>query len=134
MSQQRQPESVRESLIEENEFSLETTFHRSASAEHLTPIDRAPGEYSLTANPDPSEAVLDVYGPGHIALAVHMGAGLAFAEVPDHEWNSDDRVNVSVKLQDIIDQGGLIYPVESVTTEPVWYFTLPSGQVRVTAI
>jgi hypothetical protein len=111
---------------------METTFHRSVLAEHLAQIDGSPGEYSLTANPDPSEAVLDVYGPGHIALAVHMGAGLAFVEVPDHEWTSEDRVSVSVKLRDIIDQGGLIYPVESVTTESVWYFTLPSGQVRVT--
>jgi hypothetical protein len=122
---------VLERLIEEGGFSSETYFYRSALPEHLTPSDKAPGEHFLTANPDPSEAVLDVYGPGHIVLAVHVGPGLAFAEVPDHEWNSDERVNVSVNLQNIIDQGGLIYPVESVTTESVWYFTLPSGQVRV---
>ena len=122
---------MRESVIEQNGFGLETRFYRSTLRHHLTPIGVAPGEHSLTANPDPSEAVLDVYGPGHISLAVHMGPGLAFAEVPDHEWNSEERVSVSVKLQDIVDQGGLIYPVESVTTESVWYFTLPSGQVRV---
>lgn len=119
--------------MEMNGFGLETSFHRSALTEHLTPIDGAPGEYYLTANPDPSEAVIDVYGSGHITLAVHIGAGLAFAEVPDHQWNSEGRVRVSVTLQDIVDQGGLIFPVESVTTERVWYFTLPSGQVLVRA-
>ena len=48
-----------------------------------------------------------------------------------HESNSEERVSVSVKLQDIVDQGALIYPVESVTTGSVWYSTLPSGRGRV---
>ena len=48
-----------------------------------------------------------------------------------HESNSEERVSVLVKLQNIVDQGGLTYPVESVTTGPVWYFTLPSGKIRV---
>jgi hypothetical protein len=32
-------------------------------------------------------------------------------------------VEVEVVLQDILLQGGLIYPVESVTVERVWYCT-----------
>jgi hypothetical protein len=38
---------------------------------------------------------------------------------------------VAVRLRDVLDQGGLLYPVESVITEPVWYLTLPTGRVRV---
>jgi hypothetical protein len=42
-----------------------------------------------------------------------------------------DRVEVEVRLADIIAQGGLVYPVESVTVERVVYCTLPSGSVTV---
>ncbi len=41
-------------------------------------------------------------------------------------------MTVAVRLGDVLDQGGMPYPVESVITEPVWYVTLPAGQVRVT--
>ena len=47
------------------------------------------------------------------------------------DWSGDDRVLVELRLQDVLDQGGRIYPVDTVITEPVWYFTLPSGSVRV---
>lgn len=40
-------------------------------------------------------------------------------------------VDVAVRLGDILRQGGLIYPVESVTVERVWYCTLPSDSVEV---
>ena len=37
---------------------------------------------------------------------------------------------VAVRLGDVLAQGGLIYPVESVITEKVWYCTLPAGSIR----
>jgi hypothetical protein len=43
-------------------------------------------------------------------------------------------VEVEVRLGDILRQGGLIYPVESVTVERVWYCTLPEGAVDVRAM
>jgi hypothetical protein len=42
-----------------------------------------------------------------------------------------DSVEVEVRLGDILDQGGLLYPVESVTVEKAWYCTLPTGGVEV---
>jgi hypothetical protein len=42
-----------------------------------------------------------------------------------------DRVEVEVQLADILQQGGLVYPVESVTVERVVYCTLPEGAVTV---
>jgi hypothetical protein len=32
---------------------------------------------------------------------------------------------------DALDQGGLVYPVESITTDRVCYVTIPQGHVRV---
>ena len=92
------------------------------------------GELILSANEDPSEAVVDVYEGGHISLAMHVGPGLAFSQAKENEWESSDRTAVEVRLQDVLDQGGRIYPVESVITERVWYFTLPDGHVRVNVI
>ena len=36
-----------------------------------------------------------------------------------------DSVEVEVRLEDVLRQGGLVYPVESVSVERVWYCTLP---------
>ena len=36
-----------------------------------------------------------------------------------------------MQLQDILRQGGLIYPVESVTVERAWYCTLPADGIEV---
>ncbi len=90
------------------------------------------GHETVTANADPSEAVVNVYEGGHVALAAQIGAGLAFNERRDNQWREEGRVTVAVRLGDVLDQGGMLYPVESVITEPVWYVTLPAGRVRVT--
>ena len=47
------------------------------------------------------------------------------------EMLSLERMEVVVRLGDILDQGGLVYPVESVSIEKAWYCTLPSGSVNV---
>ena len=75
--------------------------------------------------------MLDVYGQGHITLAAHVGAGIAFSESADNDWRSDSRRCVELRLGDALDQGGLVYPVESITTDRVWYVTIPQGHIRV---
>ena len=60
-----------------------------------------------------------------------MGPDLAFAESSDNEWSTSERKTIEVRLEEVLGQGGLIYPVESVITERVWYFTLPQGWVTV---
>jgi hypothetical protein len=113
-----------------NGLTGKTCLFRQTLAEFLEPL-AVSGTYKISANPDPSEAIIDVYAGGHVGLAVHVGAGLAFVEWTDQDWTADDRVGVEVRLQDVLDQGGLIYPVESVITNKVWYLTLPEGGVRV---
>lgn len=117
-------------VLEGHGLDPTTVLFRATLEQFLTP-DEASGGWTITANPDPSEAVVDVYEGGHTALAAQMGPGLAFAVQPDNQWVEEDRVTVSLRLGDVLDQGGLVYPVESVITEPVWYVTLPSGRVGV---
>ena len=45
--------------------------------------------------------------------------------------NHPDRVEVEVRVGDLLEQGAIMYPVESVTVERAWYFTLPAGSVDV---
>jgi hypothetical protein len=120
-------------LLEENGWTRDTLLFRSTEAEFLTPTDE-PEVFETTGNPDATEAVTDIYGHGHHTMAVHVGLGLAFAEAKEHGWRGAGRKLVGVRLADVIEQGGLLYPVETVITEPVWYATLPTGKVRVRVI
>lgn len=120
-------------LMESNGFTGESCFYRYTLPEFLESLDE-PGMLQISANPDPSESVINVYKDDHIWLAAQIGAGLAFAETAENEWKAAGRIGIEVRLQDLLDQGGLIYPVQSIITERVWYFTLPSGSVRVRKI
>lgn len=109
-------------LLESASLSRDTILYRHTLPEHLTESPELV-TYHLTANNDPSESVEDVYGQGHIRLACDVGPGLAFAESLDTEWAQEGRVPVALRLGDALDDGSLIYPVLSVTTERVWYVT-----------
>lgn len=131
-------------LLEENNLTGESLLYREAERRSLTPAE-TPGAYRLIANAHPSESVIDVYGPGYVVQAEQVGPGLAFAESARPNWQETmelralqaaqdaaaDRLEVEVRLQDILGQGGLIYPVVSVTVEKAWYVTLPHGGVDV---
>ena len=115
--------------LEAHGLDAETLLYRETLADFLQ-RDGATGEWSISANPDPSEAVVDLYGGGYGVVASQLGPGLSFSLRPDNDWREEGRVTIAVRLGDVIQQGGLPYPVETVITEPVWYLTLPSGQVR----
>jgi hypothetical protein len=149
MSTQRDAatQAVLTRLLEEHNLAGDARVYREAMRESLAATS-TPGVYSLAANPSPSESVIDVYGPGYTVQAERVGPGLAFAESASPNWQetmelrtlragqdkiraSTDRVEVEVRVEDILRQGGLVYPVESVTVERAWYFTLPRGSVEV---
>jgi hypothetical protein len=116
--------------LEAHGLDSESLLYR-ATLDQFLQQDESTGAWSISANPDPSEAVVDLYGGGYGVVASQIGPGLSFAARLDNQWREEGRATVSVRLGAVIDQGGLIYPVESVITEPVWYLTLPSGRVRV---
>jgi len=135
-------------LLEENGLAGDVRLYREAVRDSLSPTEE-PGVYMLAANPRPSESVIDVYGHGHLMQAEQVGPGLAFAQSASPDWQETmemrvlrakagqtetpqvDRVEVEVRLQDVLRQGGLIYPVKSVTVERAWYCTLPEGAIAV---
>jgi hypothetical protein len=133
-------------LLEEHGLGAETRLYREVTADALVATD-TPGVFRIGANPSPSESVVDVYGQGYLVQAEQVGPGLAFAETPRPNWQETMEmralkargggatpfppVEVEIQLRDVLSQGGLIYPVESVTVERVWYCTLPSESVDV---
>ena len=124
------PKPILEELMRKHSFTDQTRLYRTTLPEFLAATD-APEVFNLSANEQPSEAVIDIYSGGHICIAEQVGAGLAFVESAENEWRADDRTTVSVLLRDVLNQGGRIYPVESVITDRTWYLTLPAGSVAV---
>jgi len=140
--------TILEKLLEEHGLARDTRLYREATPDTLIPTP-TPGVFRLRANATPSESVVDVYGQGYLVQADQVGPGLAFAETPRPNWQETMEmrtmkaraggpgaapthpVEVEVLLQDILLQGGLIYPVESVTVERVWYCTLPGDGIDV---
>jgi len=134
-------------LLKSHKLSGETRLYREAMRDALTPTE-TPGVFRLAANPAPSDSVVDVYGQGHLVQADQVGPGLAFAESAQPNWQetmelrtlqakggtAPDRLEVVVVLGDVLRQGGLLYPVESVTMERAWYCTLPAGSITVRAV
>ncbi len=137
-------EAVLSKLLEENQLTPESRLYREAERSALT-ATATPGVYRLAANSRSSDSVVDVYGPGYVVQAEQVGPGLAFAQSATPNWqetmelralrarhdNQPDRVEVEVRLADLLEQGAIMYPVESVTVERAWYFTLPTGSVEV---
>ncbi len=141
-------QTVLDNLLEEHGLAGDTRLYREAERTLLTPTDTH-GVYRLPANAKPSEAVVDVYRQGYLVQAEEIGPGLAFAQSAAPNWQETvemralkagrgklgapaaDSVEVEVRLDDILRQGGLLYPVESVTVERVWYCTLPAESVEV---
>jgi hypothetical protein len=135
-------------LLTEHGLAADTRLYREATPEALTPTE-TPGVFRLRANAAPSESVIDVYGQGYTVQAEEVGPGLAFAETPRPNWQETMEmrtlkaghgpgaplqlppVEVEVRLQDVLSQGGLVYPVESVTVERAWYCTLPAEGIDV---
>ncbi len=125
--------------------------YREAMRDALQPTSE-PGVFRLAANPHPAESVVDVYGQGYVVQAEQVGPGLAFSQSDAPNWQETmemralkagggtgrpvarDRVEVEVVLHDVLKQGGLVYPVESVTVERAWYCTLPDGGVVVRTV
>ena len=107
-----------EELMEAHGLTEDTVLYRETLSEYLTDTPY-PGMYSLSANDDPTEAVIDVYAGSHVSLAAQIGQGLGFAESRENQWREEGRTTVTVRLGDVFSQGGLIYPVESVITEKI---------------
>lgn len=150
MTQQRDAaaQAVLTRLLEEHHLTGKSLLYREAMRGTLAATQTS-GIYRLAANAAPGESVVDVYGAGYVIQAEQAGAGLAFAESAAPNWQDTmelrtlraghdrlrapegDRVEVEVRLEDVLRQGGLVYPVESVTVERAWYCTLPEGSVEV---
>ena len=121
-------------FLESEDLSKESQFYRFTLPEYLR-LD-ADGRYFISANPEATEMIEDIYGNGHSMMAKFLGQGLAFTTGVEEEFKNNDHVLISVKVEKILDQDGLIYPdVSSYTNDSKAYFiTLPKGEIEVERI
>ena len=142
MQRDEPTQGILSKLLAENGLTPESRLYREVERTALTP-GSSKGTYRLAANPSPSESVVDIYGPGYVVQAEQLGPGLAFAAQPSINWQEtvelrvirgmqeQANIEVEIRLGDLLAQGGRMYPVESVTVERAWYFTLPDGAIEV---
>jgi len=116
------------SFINEEGLSLDTLLYRSTLSEFL--IEDA-GEHWIQANEQPTEMVVDSYRSGHTMMASEIGSGLAFTKEIEEDYKLEGRVYVSVQLQDVKDQGGLIYKDVSSHVLNSYFLHMPKGKIQV---
>lgn len=116
-----------------NEFHLkpESYLYRYTTEKYIEE-DQVGGLY-LKAKDEPLDMVVDRYVGGyHVFIAHEIGRGLSFLSKPEKEYQIPGRICVKVKIQDVIDQGGLLYSVSSLPAfVKAFFVTLPEGKVRI---
>jgi hypothetical protein len=123
-------EAILKRIIAENSFTPETSFFRYTSPKHL--VESQDGRTFINAFKNPMEMIIDIYHGGHSLIANNIGPGLAFTLSVEEDYNSNDKLCVEVKLEDILDQNGLIYEVTSVPEYvKAFFFSLPDKKIKV---
>jgi hypothetical protein len=88
--------------------------------------------YSLAQHAEMADEDQHAEHGGHFLIANNIGAGLAFTLSVEEDYNSNDKLCVEVKLEDILDQNGLIYEVTSVPEYvKAFFFSLPDKKIKV---
>lgn len=123
-------DQILEEKLEEFGLNLDSTLFRYTSKSHLTESN---GEYYLKAKEESSDAVIDHYEDiGHTFISKEFGLGLSFLTKPETEMDRKDRKLVSIKIANVINQGGYIYRITSLPAYLEGYFvTLPTGKIKI---
>jgi len=130
----RHDKEILENILKENNLNSDSILYRFTSEKHLKKYDD--GTPGLIVNDEPVDMLIDHYkGQGHVYIAREIGPGLSFMTEPLEEYVRDDRICVSVKIGDLIEEGGLIYKVSSLPKYiNAFFFTLPEGIVPVNRV
>jgi hypothetical protein len=118
-----------ESLLENEGLNADTILYRYTSSHHIITADD--GNTFIKANPNPPEIVVDHYAQGHSMPAREFGPGLAFALSKENRFKSSEKKCVSIRLGDILNQGGKLYQDQSSGEPDSWFMTMPQGSVNV---
>lgn len=118
-----------EELMRQHNFTEKTIMYRYTSPEFLTNTEN--NRYRLSANPNATEIVVDLYESGHSIPGSEIGPGLAFFMNKETEYDLPDKQCVKLELGNILEQGGLLYPDFSTFSEGCFFITMPNGYVDV---
>ena len=129
------PEELKilDEFMRENNLTLNTKLYRYTSKEYLLELNN---QLYLKAKSEPLDMVVDNYhGSSHVFISSDIGQGLSFLDTKENEYENPDRICVSLKLQDVLDQGGLVYTVTSLPEYlKVFFCTIPEGKIKVTDV
>jgi hypothetical protein len=123
-----------ESMMKEYGISKDTILYRYQPPKYIE--IKSDGKSYILAKESPKEIVIDPYrGGGRSFQADSLGAGLAFTSSRVEEFGEEDKICLTVRLEDVLSQGGLIYPVISTPAYVRSFFlTIPDKKVEVTKV
>jgi hypothetical protein len=126
----REELKILEGILEEFKLGSNSKLYRYTSRDYLQEMN---GELYLNAKTYSTDTVIDHYeDKGHFYTSGEIGKGLSFLRQAEKDYIREDRVLVSVRLGDVLDQGGLIYRITSLSSYLEGYFcTLPKECVKV---
>ncbi len=121
---------ILEGILKESKLTHNSVLYRYTAEKYLK---EGNDTEVLISNQEPVEMVVDSYKDlGHVFIASDIGPGLSFLTEALQEYERKDRICVSVKIGDLLAQGGKIYKVTSLPAYITAFFvTLPSGEVKV---
>jgi hypothetical protein len=118
-------------FMKENKLTPETKLYRYTSKDYLKNID---GKLYLKAKKKPTDMIIDIYNGSsdNVFIASEMGQGISFLSIQEEEYESSGRVCIEIKIKDVLDQEGMIYPITSLPSYlKAFYCTIPNGLVKV---
>ena len=123
-------EQILTAFMKENNLTPESKLYRYTSKDYLKELD---DQYYLEAKTSPIDMVVDRYhGFWEVFIASEVGYGISFLSNREEEYERSDRICVELSLNDVLDQGGLVYSVTSLPAYIKAFFcTLPEGKVKV---
>ena len=123
-------QQILSAFMQENHLTPESKLYRYTSRSYLKEID---GHLYLEAKTNPSDMVIDRYhGFWEVFMSSEIGKGISFLSNMEKEYERSERVCVEIKLENVLEQGGLVYKVTSLPAYINAFFcTLPEGKVKV---
>jgi hypothetical protein len=116
-------------LMKSEGLSRDTMFYRYTTEKHLEEFEE--GKYKLFANDEATEIIEDYYKTGQLIMAKYIASGLAFTTEKDTDYKSDLKMCVEMRLSEILDQGGLVYPDPGSFETSSYFLSIPNGFVLV---
>lgn len=130
MSEEKNYSEALNQFLDQHNLNSDSKLYRYTGIHYINHED---GCDYLIAKDECSDMAIDHYEDrGHVFVSQEFGKGLSFLSKKESEYENPERICVSIQLEDVFAQGGLVYEITSLPAYLTGYFvSLPEGRVKV---